>query len=103
MICAGAGRSGRSSSRSAVAAARRAAEVRRAPVPRTPAAAPRRGRRSERDMGWEEAKGVKIVTKNFGVEASHKLDTYRKRGGWQAFAKAIAMAPAALIDEVKKS
>ena len=58
-------------------------------------------------MGWqgvkEEAKGVKIVTKNFGVPDSHKLATYRSRGGWDAFKKALAMAPTAIVDEVKKS
>jgi NADH-quinone oxidoreductase subunit F len=54
-------------------------------------------------MGREEANGVKIVTKNFGVANSHTLPVYRSRGGWQAFAKAIAMAPAAIVDEVKKS
>ncbi len=58
-------------------------------------------------MGWqgvkEEATGVKIVTKNFGVPDSHKLATYRSRGGWDVFKKALAMAPTAIVDEVKKS
>jgi NADH-quinone oxidoreductase subunit F len=54
-------------------------------------------------MGWEQAKGVKIVTKNFGVPDSHKLAVYQQRGGGQAFRKAIATQPAALVDEVKKS
>ena len=54
-------------------------------------------------MAWEDAKDVKIVTKNFGVPDSHKLGVYQQRGGWQAFRKALAMAPAALVDEVKKS
>jgi NADH-quinone oxidoreductase subunit F len=54
-------------------------------------------------MGREEARDVKIVTKNFGVEGSHTLAVYRSRGGWQAFEKAIALAPAAIVDEVKKS
>ena len=35
-------------------------------------------------MGWEDAKNVKIVTKNFGVADSHKLSVYGSRGGWQA-------------------
>jgi NADH-quinone oxidoreductase subunit F len=54
-------------------------------------------------MGWEQAKGVKIVTKNFGVTDSHKLSVYQQRGGGQAFRKAISQQPAALVDEVKKS
>ncbi len=54
-------------------------------------------------MGWEQAKDVKIVTKNFGVPDSHKLSVYQQRGGFQAFRKALAMQPAALVDEVKKS
>jgi len=54
-------------------------------------------------MGREEAKGVKIVTKNFGVADSHTLSVYRSRGGWEAFKKAVSMAPAAIVDEVKKS
>ena len=39
-------------------------------------------------MAWQDAKGVKIVTKNFGVPDSHRLATYRSRGGWEAFRKA---------------
>jgi NADH-quinone oxidoreductase subunit F len=54
-------------------------------------------------MGWEQAKGVKIVTKNFGVADSHKLSVYQARGGGQAFRKALGTPPAALVDEVKKS
>ena len=54
-------------------------------------------------MAWEDAKGIKIVTKNFGVTDSHKLSVYNQRGGWQAFRKALTMAPAAIVDEVKKS
>jgi NADH-quinone oxidoreductase subunit F len=54
-------------------------------------------------MGWEDAKGIKIVTKNFGVANSHKLSVYQQRGGGQALKKALAMAPAAIVDEVKKS
>jgi NADH-quinone oxidoreductase subunit F len=54
-------------------------------------------------MGWEQAKDVKIVTKNFGVPDSHKLSVYQQRGGGQAFRKALQLAPAAIVDEVKKS
>ncbi|HTA20707.1 MAG TPA: NADH-ubiquinone oxidoreductase-F iron-sulfur binding region domain-containing protein [Polyangia bacterium] len=54
-------------------------------------------------MGWEQAKDVKIVTKNFGVPDSHKLSVYQQRGGGQAFRKALTLAPGAIVDEVKKS
>jgi NADH-quinone oxidoreductase subunit F len=52
---------------------------------------------------WQDAKGVKIVTKNFGIPDSHKLSVYTQRGGFQGFKKALTMAPTALTDEVKKS
>src|SRR5580704_7056137 len=52
---------------------------------------------------WQEAMDVKIVTKNFGVADSHKLAVYQKRGGGEAFRKALTWQPAALTDEVKKS
>ena len=39
-------------------------------------------------MGWQDAKGIKIVTKNFGVPNSHKLATYQQRGGWEGFKRA---------------
>ena len=54
-------------------------------------------------MGWEQAKDVKIVTKNFGMADSHRLSVYQQRGGGAAFRKALSMAPVAIIDEVKKS
>ena len=54
-------------------------------------------------MASADATNLKIVTKNFGVADSHKLSVYTQRGGWQAFRKALAMAPAAIVDEVKKS
>ena len=54
-------------------------------------------------MGWQDAKGIKIVTKNFGVPNSHKLATYQQRGGWDGFKRAITMPPASVVDEVKKS
>jgi NADH-quinone oxidoreductase subunit F len=54
-------------------------------------------------MGWEQSKGLKIVTKNFGVPDSHKLSVYQQRGGFAAFRKALGLAPAAIVDEVKKS
>ncbi len=54
-------------------------------------------------MGWQDAKGTKIVTRNFGVANSHKLAVYTSGGGWEGFKKAITAAPPALLDEVKKS
>src|SRR5206468_1041432 len=58
---------------------------------------------TSRAMATTDAANLKIVTKNFGVADSHKLSVYTQRGGGQAFRKALAMQPAALIDEVKKS
>src|SRR5947208_1015964 len=52
---------------------------------------------------WQELRDVKIVTKAFGVQDSHKLATYQKRGGLEALRKALTLQPAALVDEVKKS
>jgi NADH-quinone oxidoreductase subunit F len=52
---------------------------------------------------WQESKGVKIVTKNFGVANSHKLSVYQQRGGYEALRKALTLQPAVLVDEVKKS
>jgi NADH-quinone oxidoreductase subunit F len=54
-------------------------------------------------MAWQDAKGIKIVTKNFGVTDSHKLATYLKRGGWDGFRRALTLTPAGIVDEVKKS
>jgi len=54
-------------------------------------------------MGWEQAKDVKIVTKNFGVADSHRLSVYQQRGGGAAFRKALSMPAVAIVDEVKKS
>ncbi len=54
-------------------------------------------------MGWEDAKGARIVTRNFNVPDSHRLAAYSSRGGWQAFRKALTMTPAAVTDEIKKS
>jgi len=41
--------------------------------------------------GYRETPGLKIVTKNFGVPTSSRLDVYRAHGGWQAFEKALGM------------
>jgi NADH-quinone oxidoreductase subunit F len=48
-------------------------------------------------------RNLKIVTKAFGIADSHKLATYQKRGGFEAFRKALTLQPAAITDEVKKS
>ena len=67
------------------------------------------GRRPGRGEGlvmaatWQESKGVKIVTKNFGVADSHKLSVYQQRGGYEGLRQALTLQPAALVDEVKKS
>ena len=47
--------------------------------------------------------GEKIVSKNIGVPDIRKLSTYRARGGWMAFGKALSMQRAAIVDEVKAS
>jgi NADH-quinone oxidoreductase subunit F len=47
--------------------------------------------------------GEKIVTKNIGVPDIRKLSTYRARGGWVAFQKALTMQRQAIVDEVKAS
>jgi NADH-quinone oxidoreductase subunit F len=47
--------------------------------------------------------GEKIVTRNIGVPDVRKLATYRARGGWVAFQKALSMQRSAIVDEVKAS
>jgi NADH-quinone oxidoreductase subunit F len=54
-------------------------------------------------MGWEDAKGIKVVTKNFGVKDSHKLSVAATRGAYDGFKKALGLTPAAIVDEIKKS
>jgi NADH-quinone oxidoreductase subunit F len=44
-----------------------------------------------------------ILTRNFGRPQSHRLADYRETGGYTALERARAMAPAAIVDEVKKS
>lgn len=53
--------------------------------------------------GFHETKHTRVLTKNFGVADIRRLATYRARGGWKAFDKALAMPRAAIVDEVKKS
>ncbi len=44
-----------------------------------------------------------LLTRNFHLPDSHTLRVYRETGGYQAARKALGMAPAATIDEVKRS
>ncbi|MES2746053.1 MAG: NADH-quinone oxidoreductase subunit NuoF [Bdellovibrionota bacterium] len=45
----------------------------------------------------------KLLTKNNDIPNNHTLDMYRSFGGYTALEKALAMAPDAIVDEVKKS
>ena len=44
-----------------------------------------------------------ILTRNFARSDPHTLGVYRETGGYQAWAKAQAMEPTAILDEVKRS
>jgi NADH-quinone oxidoreductase subunit F len=45
-----------------------------------------------------------LISKNWGIQDSHKIDVYLRQGGYQALAKALKeMTPEAIIEEVKKS
>ncbi|MBS3818748.1 NADH-quinone oxidoreductase subunit NuoF [bacterium] len=43
----------------------------------------------------------KVLTKNFGVKNSHRIDVYLERGGYQAVQKALQMDPDKILEEVK--
>ena len=45
----------------------------------------------------------RYLTRNFGVENSHRLEVYRRRGGYEAIAKAFKLEPDAIIEMVKAS
>ncbi|MHB8878962.1 MAG: complex I 51 kDa subunit family protein, partial [Myxococcaceae bacterium] len=45
----------------------------------------------------------KVITRNWGKPGSHTLEGYQSSGGYKALAKALAMTPSAVTDEVKKS
>jgi NADH-quinone oxidoreductase subunit F len=47
--------------------------------------------------------GEAILTRNFARSDSHTLSAYRETGGYQAWAKAQAMEPTAILEEVKRS
>jgi NADH-quinone oxidoreductase subunit F len=44
-----------------------------------------------------------VLTDNWGDERSWTLAAYQARGGYRALDKALAMAPDAIIEEVKES
>ncbi|HEY9480346.1 MAG TPA: NADH-quinone oxidoreductase subunit F, partial [Gemmatimonadaceae bacterium] len=44
-----------------------------------------------------------ILSRYFGDAEARTLDGWKKRGGYRALEKALAMAPAELINEVKES
>ncbi len=46
---------------------------------------------------------VKLLLKNDHIEGIRYYDTYRRNGGYQAAEKALKMAPADIVEEVKKS
>jgi NADH-quinone oxidoreductase subunit F len=47
--------------------------------------------------------GEAILTRNFARSDSHTMSAYRETGGYQAWAKAQAMEPTAILEEVKRS
>jgi len=46
---------------------------------------------------------TRVVSKNFGLPDSHRLDTYLANDGFKAFLKARQMTPEAIVEEVKTS
>jgi NADH-quinone oxidoreductase subunit F len=48
-------------------------------------------------------RNTKIVTRNFGVENSNRIDVALQRGGYGRLGTAFNLTPAAIVDEVKKS
>lgn len=46
---------------------------------------------------------TRVLSKRFGLEDSHQIDTYLAHEGFQAFRKAVTMTPEAIIEEVKAS
>jgi NADH-quinone oxidoreductase subunit F len=47
--------------------------------------------------------GEPLLTRNFARPDAHTLGVYREAGGYRAWAKAQAMEPAAILEEVKRS
>jgi NADH-quinone oxidoreductase subunit F len=48
-------------------------------------------------------RNLKIITKNFGVENSCRIDVALSRGAYARLPAAFGLTPAAIVDEVKKS
>ena len=46
---------------------------------------------------------TRVVSKNFGIPNSHRLETYLANDGFKAFLKARQMTPEAIVEEVKTS
>jgi len=44
-----------------------------------------------------------VITKNFSVSGSHKIEVYEKTGGYQALRRALKMKPEEVVNEVKES
>src|SRR2546423_15075596 len=47
--------------------------------------------------------GRKLLLENANIEGIRNYDVYRKNGGYAAVEKAFKMAPAEIVEEVKKS
>jgi len=45
----------------------------------------------------------RLLTRNFDLPDSHRLETYHRNGGYEALRKALAMAPAAITEEVRRA
>jgi NADH-quinone oxidoreductase subunit F len=57
-------------------------------------------------MGYphkSHARETPLLTRHFGEEEARTLDGWKKRGGYQALEKALAMTPAQIVDVVKES
>jgi NADH-quinone oxidoreductase subunit F len=52
---------------------------------------------------YRDERETRVLTKHFGEPEARTLAGWRERGGYKALEKALGMAPAAVIDEVKNS
>ena len=52
---------------------------------------------------YRHPKEVRVVSEHFGDPEARTLEGWRKRGGYAALEKALAMTPEAVVDEVKAS
>jgi NADH-quinone oxidoreductase subunit F len=52
---------------------------------------------------YRHERETRVLTKHFGEPEARTLAGWRERGGYKALEKALGMAPAAVIDEVKNS